>query len=62
MRSFDLHFNEKGEVLLNNIQGADGGECLNLTQPYESKLGVKERIAILDECQPVSHTELELDE
>jgi hypothetical protein len=38
-KSFDIHFDSKGMVQINNIQGVAAEECLALTNPYVDKFG-----------------------
>jgi len=34
MKSFDIHFNSKGQVMINNIVVDDPNDCLSLTKDY----------------------------
>jgi hypothetical protein len=53
MPGFQIHFGNDGNVIVDNIEGAPGGQCMDLTAPYENALGVKERIEILEGCEQV---------
>jgi len=41
MKTFQIHFDNRGNVLVNNITGVTLGttECVNVTQPYVDKFG-----------------------
>ncbi len=46
-----MNFKPNGEVIIGNITDAPGGQCMDLTAPYEQALGVAERLEILEGCE-----------
>lgn len=40
MKEFNINFHSNGEIIINGIQGVEGTECLQLTQPYTNNFGI----------------------
>lgn len=63
-KSFEIHFDSKGNVLVNNIQGVEGNECVSLTDPYTNQLkddnGESERIMLPESERLKKNTQQEM--
>lgn len=53
MKSFELKFDIHGNVVVGNIKGVEGQECLELTRPYIEELEDKNNpaITVMDEVE-----------
>ena len=58
MKKFEIHFDNKGNVLVNNITGVDSStdECLNVTKPYVDNFGVVVDSIMLNNNQIMNQT------
>jgi hypothetical protein len=58
-KSFDIHFDAKGMVQINNIQGVDPEECLELTSAYVDKFGGISETVMLSPEELAARTQYE---
>ena len=58
MKSFEIHFDNKGNVLVDNINGVDNNtdECVNVTKPYVDNFGVVVDSIMLNNNQIMNQT------
>jgi len=62
MKKFQIHFDNKGNVLVNNISGVNPNtsECVQVTKPYVESLGKVSDMVMLNE-QPLPNYVIELE-
>lgn len=58
-KSFDIHFDSKGFVQVNNVQGVAPEECLSLTSPYVDKFGGISETVMLSPEELAARTQAE---